>query len=115
MSRCLSELRGRFPVMPALATFFCGFTASFFWFKGVNICQQPELPATAAVNVNTISPSDGLGCTVAPDMQLRMLAVGDSITVGWGGSEYWNSYRKDLKSYLDLDCPMKNRTYIGEL
>lgn len=39
------------------------------------------------------------GVAIKPDTELRILCIGDSITVGIGGSQR-NSYREELKEHL---------------
>lgn len=112
MSIKLGELRGRNLVMSALVTFLCGIGVSSFWFQNSAVCNAP-VPITTSLNANGHILEDGIRCSVGGDVKLRILPIGDSITVGWGNSEYWNSYRKDLQLFLDSDCPMRNHTYIG--
>lgn len=102
--------------MSSFRSLVCGLGASYLWLGSGDICQTSETAAATALYADAEIPilSDGIRCSVAPETHLRMLAIGDSITVGWGGSEYWNSYRKDLLNFLESDCPMKNRTYIGK-
>ncbi|GIZ48404.1 hypothetical protein CKM354_001146600 [Cercospora kikuchii] len=101
--------------MSSFRSLVCGLGASYLWLGSGDICQTSETAAATALYANAEIPilSDEIRCSVAPETHLRMLTIGDSITVGWGGSEYWNSYRKDLLNFLESDCPMKNRTYIG--
>ncbi|KAF7187665.1 putative endoglucanase X [Pseudocercospora fuligena] len=57
------------------------------------------------------SSSQG-ACTVARDVPLRMLAIGDSITAGWGDPEQ-NSYRLPLWNRLEADCKERPIFFIG--
>ncbi|EME86679.1 carbohydrate esterase family 3 protein [Pseudocercospora fijiensis CIRAD86] len=58
------------------------------------------------------SSSQG-ACTVARDVPLRMLAIGDSITAGWGDPEQ-NSYRLPLWNRLEADCKERPIFFIGK-
>lgn len=111
MSIKLGELRGRNLAMSALVTFLCGIGMSSFWNTNGAVCNAP-VPLTSS-NAETHILEDTIRCSVSRDTKLPILPIGDSITVGWGNSEYWNSYRKDLQLFLDSDCPMRNHTYIG--
>lgn len=49
---------------------------------------------------------------VSPDVDLRIMPFGDSITYGFG-SAYGNGYRANLYDYLTQSCTKRSVTFIG--
>lgn len=53
------------------------------------------------------------GCAVSPNATLRIMSVGDSLTEGFGSSDY-NGYRLALYDYLQKDCAGREVEFVGE-
>lgn len=91
-----------------LATLASIFTLSLYFTQGVTKEVPPGLPLQYA--------STAPGVAVTNGTRLRILPVGDSITVGWLGDDH-NGYRKQLQNDLSgkLHSVSSSRTTYHEL
>lgn len=80
---------------PSLAALVGLFTLSLYFTHGVAQEPEPELPPGLPLQYNGTKP----GNAVKPGTKLRILPVGDSITVGWLGDDH-NGYREQLLNDL---------------
>lgn len=71
-------------------------TLSFYFSQAVT----QELPPAIPIRYRNTAP----GVAVKTGTKLRILPVGDSITVGWLGDDL-NGYRKQLRDDLSGDLP----------
>ncbi|KAH6692289.1 SGNH hydrolase-type esterase domain-containing protein [Plectosphaerella plurivora] len=63
--------------------------------------QNGDVNATVAVPLKAV-PDVALGAAIRPDTELRILCIGDSITVGYGSSDS-DGYRESLRANLAGD------------
>ena len=77
-------------------------TLSFYFSQAVT----QELPPAIPIRHGNTAP----GVAVKTGTKLRILPVGDSITVGWLGDDL-NGYRKQLRDDLSGDLPTTSPWY----
>ncbi|KXS97478.1 hypothetical protein AC578_9070 [Pseudocercospora eumusae] len=76
------------------------------------LCSVLETISSSFCPQYAVDSSSQGACTVARDVSLRMLAIGDSITAGWGDPKQ-NSYRLPLWNLLEADCNERPIFFIG--